>query len=114
MRRALTEPKNAIVRQQIELFRRDGIELIITDEALDAVVDKATKMKTGVRALKSLVKRMTSQARYDLSGDKSVKSIEIGPETLDDPGLYRAKRHYATSSRKKDKDEEAGGLAEAV
>ena len=64
MRQALTEPKNAVVRQQIELFARDGIELVITDAALDAIVEKADFMKTGVRALRSLVKGMTSRARY--------------------------------------------------
>jgi ATP-dependent Clp protease ATP-binding subunit ClpX len=111
MRRALTEPKNAIVRQQIELFRRDGIELVITDAALDAVVDTASKMKTGVRALKSLIKRMSSRARYELSGDKAIKSIELGPETLDDPDAYKTTRHFAATTRKKDDDP---GLAEAV
>ncbi len=90
MRRALTEPKNSVVKQQIELFARDGIELIITDDALEAVVDTAIKMKTGVRALKSLVKRMTTAARYDLSGDKTVLKVTIGPEALKDPSQYEA------------------------
>lgn len=89
MRQALTQPKNAVVKQQIELFRRDGIDLFFTDEALDGVIEKAVKIKTGVRALRSLVKFMTSQARYDLSGDDTVSRIEIGPETLEDPARYR-------------------------
>ena len=92
MRQALTQPKNAVVKQQIELFRRDGIDLIFTDEALDGVIEKAVKIKTGVRALRSLVKSMTSQARYDLSGDLTVSRIEIGAETLEDPSRYRVVR----------------------
>jgi len=92
MRRALTEPKNSVVKQQVELFARDGIELIITDDALEAVIDTAIKMKTGVRALKSLVKRMTTAARYDLSGDKTVLRVTIGPECLTDPTKYEAVR----------------------
>ena len=60
MRLTLTEPKNSVIKQQIELFRRDGIELVFTEEALDAVVEKATAMKTGVRALRALVKGMTT------------------------------------------------------
>jgi len=90
MRRALTEPKNAIIKQQKELFARDGIELIIPDETLDSIVAKAVSIKTGVRALRSLVKHMTSKARYDLSGDKTVKSVEIGPECMADPAAYKA------------------------
>jgi len=89
MRLALTQPKNSVVRQQIELFARDGIELVLTDDALDAVVEKASAMKTGVRALRSLVKGMTSQARYDHSGDKSVRRVEVGPDALEDPKQYK-------------------------
>lgn len=97
MRRALTEPKNAVVRQQIELFARDGIELIFTDEALDAIVEKAHSMKTGVRALRALVKGMSGTARYDHSGDKTVQRIVIGPETLTDPAHYQVTfRHSVT------------------
>ena len=90
MRLALTQPKNSVIKQQVELFRRDGIDLKFTDEALDAVVDKAVNMKTGVRALRSLVKSMTSQARYDLAGDNKTTAVEVGPETLDDPRRYQA------------------------
>ena len=92
MRLALTQPKNSVIKQQVELFRRDGIDLKFTDEALDAVVDKAVNMKTGVRALRSLVKSMTSQARYDLAGDNKTTAVEVGPETLDDPRRYQASR----------------------
>ena len=98
MRRTLTEPKNSVIKQQIELFRRDGIELVFTDAALDAVVEKATMMKTGVRALRSLVKGMTSRARYDLPGDPSVTRVEIGPETLNDSAKVRRPR--SDSSRR--------------
>ena len=92
MRQALSEPKNAVIKQQIELFRRDGIELVIPDETLDAIVDKAVTMKTGVRALRSLTKQITSRPRYDLSGDKSVKKIIIPPGSLADPSLYEVVR----------------------
>ncbi len=92
MRLALTQPKNSVIKQQVELFRRDGIDLKFTEDALDAVVDKAVNMKTGVRALRSLVKSMTSQARYDLAGDNKTTAVEVGPETLDDPRRYQASR----------------------
>jgi len=113
MRQALTEPKNAVVRQQIELFRRDGIDLIIDDDALEAIVAKAVSMKTGVRALRSLVKGMTSQARFDLSGDPNVSKIEIGPETLQDPSKYKATNRAVAVTREVDA---AGGdkMAKAI
>jgi ATP-dependent Clp protease ATP-binding subunit ClpX len=92
MRQALTEPKNAVIKQQIELFRRDDIELIVPDETLDAIVDKAVTMKTGVRALRSLTKQITSRARYDLSGDKTITRITIPPACLLDPEKYEVDR----------------------
>ena len=112
MRLALTQPKNSVVRQQVELFRRDGIELDITEAALDAIVDKAVNMKTGVRALRSLIKSMTSQARYDLAGDPRIVKVEIGPETLDNPAAYRA----TSVSRAGGQTQTEGGkgLAEAI
>jgi ATP-dependent Clp protease ATP-binding subunit ClpX len=97
MRRALTEPKNAVIKQQKELFHRDGIELIVPDETLDAVVAKAVSIKTGVRALRSLVKHMTSTARYDLSGDPAIVKVEIIPECLDNPAAYKTTRKTSTS-----------------
>ena len=97
MRRALTEPKNAVVRQQVELFARDGIELEFTDEALDAIVEKAHSMKTGVRALRALVKGMSSRARYEHSGDTTVHKIVIGPEALVDPEKYEMTRRVSIS-----------------
>jgi ATP-dependent Clp protease ATP-binding subunit ClpX len=106
MRRALTEPKNAVIKQQIELFRRDSIELIIPDDTLDAIVAKAVSIKTGVRALRSLVKFMTSNARYDLSGDPTIASVTIGPECLTDPKAYVVThRPVAVSSSASDSKE---------
>ncbi|WP_125206414.1 ATP-dependent Clp protease ATP-binding subunit ClpX [Capsulimonas corticalis] len=112
MRRALTEPKNAIVRQQVELFRRDGIELVVTEEALDSIVEKATSMKTGVRALRSLVKGMTSRARYEVSGDPKVISVEVGPESLEDPSKYDVVLKVGETMEKKTSQE--AGFARAV
>ena len=112
MRRALTEPKNAIVRQQVELFRRDGIDLVVTEEALDSIVEKATSMKTGVRALRSLVKGMTSRARFEVSGDPTVMSVEVGPESLEDPSKYSVVRKVGGTIQKQTSQE--AGFARAV
>ncbi len=116
MRLALTEPKNSVVKQQIELFRRDGIELVIPDETLDAVVAKAVNIKTGVRALRSLVKGMTSQARFDLSGDPAVARVEICPECINDPSRYVVSRRVtpAPQATAPAASDIARGLAEAV
>ena len=50
LRRVLTEPNNAIIKQYTKLFAMDGVELEFTSEALDLIVDKAIKYKLGARA----------------------------------------------------------------
>ena len=55
LRRILTEPRNALVRQYQKLFAMDGVDLVLDDDALDAVVDRATLLKTGARGLRSVL-----------------------------------------------------------
>lgn len=55
LRRILTEPRNALVRQYQKLFAMDGVDLVIEDDALDVVVDKAMALQTGARGLRSVL-----------------------------------------------------------
>ncbi len=73
LRRILTEPKNAIIRQYKKLFEMDGITLTFTPEALDLIVDKAIEYKLGARGLRAIVESVVIDPMYDLpsSGEKS-------------------------------------------
>ncbi|MGN0231906.1 MAG: AAA family ATPase, partial [Muribaculaceae bacterium] len=75
LRRILTEPKNAIVRQYIKLFQIDGIKLTIDDDALDFIVDKAIEYKLGARGLRSIVETIMIDAMYSMPGGKSKKFV---------------------------------------
>ncbi len=55
LRRILTDPKNALVRQYQKLFAMDGVDLVLDDDALDAVVDRAVGLNTGARGLRSVL-----------------------------------------------------------
>ncbi len=55
LKRILIEPKNALIKQYTKLFEMDAIKLIIKEEALDYIVDKAIEYKLGARGLRSLV-----------------------------------------------------------
>ena len=57
LRRILTEPKNALVRQYQKLFAMDGVDLVVDDGALDAVVARAVALKTGARGLRSVLEQ---------------------------------------------------------
>lgn len=65
LRRILTEPKNAIVKQYEKLFEIDGIKLEFTEDALDAIVDKAIEYKLGARGLRSIVETVMVDAMFE-------------------------------------------------
>jgi ATP-dependent Clp protease ATP-binding subunit ClpX len=66
LRRILTEPKNALIKQYERLFALDGIEFSIEDEALDAIVDKAIEFKLGARGLRGIGETILTDAMYEL------------------------------------------------
>ena len=73
LRRILTEPKNAIIRQYKKLFQLDGVELEVSDDALDVIVDKAIEYKLGARGLRSIVETIMVDAMYEIPGSKKKK-----------------------------------------
>jgi len=84
LKRILTEPKNAIVKQYQKLLGMDGTELTFTEDALDFIVDKAYDMKVGARALRSIVEEIMTQTMFDIptSNEKSVVIDKEYAETM--------------------------------
>lgn len=76
LRRILTEPKNAIVRQYKKMLELDGKELVFTDDALDLIVDKAIEYKLGARGLRSIVETVMVDTMYEAPSSKQ-KTITI-------------------------------------
>lgn len=71
LRRILTEPKNAIVKQYTKLLKMDGVDLSFAPDTLDYIVDKAIEFKLGARGLRSIVETIMIDAMYDIpSSDK--------------------------------------------
>ena len=66
LRRILTEPKNAIMRQYKKMFLLDGVELEFTEEALDLIVSKAIEYKLGARGLRSIVETIMVDAMFEV------------------------------------------------
>ena len=65
LRRILTEPKNAIVRQYEKLFEMDGLKLEIEPEVLDLIVDTAIARKLGARGLRSICEELMNDAMFE-------------------------------------------------
>ena len=79
LRRILTEPKNSIIRQYVELFKLDGTELKFDDDTLEFIVDKAVEFKLGARGLRSICETIMIDAMYE-SPSKKLKKLVISKD----------------------------------
>ncbi len=66
LKRILTEPKNALVKQYIRLFEMDGVKLNFDASVLDFIVTKAIEFKLGARGLRSICEAILNEAMFDL------------------------------------------------
>jgi ATP-dependent Clp protease ATP-binding subunit ClpX len=72
----LTTPKNALVKQYVQLFEMDGIDLSFTQGALDFIVEKAFEYKLGARGLRSLCEAVLNYAMFELP-ESEVKTLKV-------------------------------------
>jgi len=78
LKRILTEPKNALIKQYTRLFEMDSIKLKFDKEALDFIVEKAIEYKLGARGLRSICEVILLDAMYQGPGTKGAElSISI-------------------------------------
>ncbi|NNC83186.1 MAG: ATP-dependent Clp protease ATP-binding subunit ClpX [Flavobacteriales bacterium] len=80
LKQILTEPKNALVKQYLKLFKMDGIELSFDEPALDFIVEKAVEYQLGARGLRSICEAILNDAMFELPSDSETKELKI---TLD-------------------------------
>ena len=65
LKRILTEPKNALMRQYEKMFDLDGIKLVVEPAVLDMIVDTAIENKLGARGLRSICEAIMTDAMYE-------------------------------------------------
>ncbi|MDE2599476.1 MAG: ATP-dependent Clp protease ATP-binding subunit ClpX [Rhodocyclaceae bacterium] len=79
----LIEPKNALIKQYQKLFAMEGVELEIRPAALQAVVKRAIKRKTGARGLRSILEQALLDTMYDLPTMENVSKAVIDEGTIE-------------------------------
>ena len=82
IKRIITEPKNAIIRQYMAMLKLDDAELEFTDGALDAVAESAIKHKTGARGIRAIVEGFMTDVMYKLPSIKGHKKVIISEEVV--------------------------------
>ena len=80
----LTQPKNALVKQYKKLFEMDGVELIVSDDAVDAVADKAIQRNTGARGLRTILEDVMQDIMFDIPSDPTIKTVTVTKECVTD------------------------------
>ena len=80
----MTEPKNALVKQYLELFKIDDVELEFEDDAVIAVAKLAIERKMGARGLRSILESFMIDVMYDIPSDDTIAKVIITKETVED------------------------------
>ena len=83
LKRIITEPRNAIVRQYQASLAYDDVKLEFTERAIDAIADMAIKQKTGARGLRAIVERLMTDIMFDIPSMKGDKHIIITHDTVE-------------------------------
>jgi ATP-dependent Clp protease ATP-binding subunit ClpX len=77
LRRILTEPKNALVKQYQKLFEMENIELDFKEGAIEFIVEKALMFKLGARGLRSICEAIINDAMFELPSEKAPEKLSI-------------------------------------
>jgi ATP-dependent Clp protease ATP-binding subunit ClpX len=94
LRKILTEPKNAIIKQYKKLFKMDGIDLHFENDVLDFIVEKAIEFKLGARGLRSICEAIMMDVMFDMPSKKDKEitiTLEYAKEKLGKTNIQRLK-----------------------
>ena len=78
----LTKPKNALVKQYEKMFDMEGVKLTFTENALDAIADRALIRETGARGLRSILENILIDTMFDLPKLNNVEEVIINKEVI--------------------------------
>ncbi len=94
----LTKPKNALIKQYQRLFDMEDVKLTFTEDALEAVAEKAIARKTGARGLRSIMEEILLESMFDLPSMDGVDEAIVNREVVEG----RAQPLYAYADKKDD------------
>jgi ATP-dependent Clp protease ATP-binding subunit ClpX len=80
--RILVEPRNAITKQYGKFLALDKVELVFTEDALDAAAERALRYKTGARGLRTLIEEILLDVMYEIPSRSDVRKCVISADTI--------------------------------
>lgn len=93
----LLQPKNAITKQYKKLFDMEGVELEFEEDALEAIVERARRRKTGARGLRSILEDAMLEIMFVIPSMKNVSRCTITKDTIEKkaPPIYEKRKASA-------------------
>ena len=95
LKRIITEPKNAIVKQYQASLAYDDVSLEFTEEAIDAIADTAIKQKTGARGLRAIVEKLMTDIMFEIPSVQGSKRVVITRDVVrrsEEPVIQRLQK----------------------
>lgn len=80
--KVLTLPKNALTRQYKAMFDLDEVELVFTDEALEAAAEKALERETGARGLRSIIENTLLDVMFEIPSRDEITKVVVDAEAI--------------------------------
>ena len=100
----LTEPKNALVKQFVELFKMENVILEIEQSAIEAIAEKAIERKTGARGLRSILETLLLDLMYSAPSEKNLRKIVINRKVVEGKAEPKLIKKTSKSQNTKTKD----------
>ena len=100
LKKILTEPKSALVKQYKKLFEMDGVDLEFEPDAVTEIAKQAMERKTGARGLRSIIEKIMMDVMYEIPSDDTIQKCVITKQVV----LGESKpivEHRGTDSTKK-------------
>ena len=68
----MTEPKNSITNQFVELFKMDGTKLVFTESAVEKIVDETMEKGLGARGLRGTTEKVLEDYMFSIGEDEEI------------------------------------------
>ena len=82
LRKILTQPKNALVKQYTQLFEMDQVELVFTEDALQLAAEMAINRDTGARGLRSILENSLLEIMYQIPSRPEVRGVVVDEHVI--------------------------------
>ena len=80
--RIMTEPKNALVKQYVQLFKHEEVDLQVTDDALDAIAQEVIARETGARGLRAILENLMLDTMFELPSQEGVQKCIVTKDSV--------------------------------